>query len=781
MPSQVITSTENNFTKGLITEFTGLNFPENAATDTDNCTYTVIGDVTRRLGIDYEVNANIRADTFSGATIVDVALNSYIWKNAGGDGETQILVQQRGDTLSFYKINLATDASPLTNTIFHGDAFNNFQVSGTLSDLNSTECQFSDGNGYLFVYHPLCTPFFVTLNYPAVTFTAININIRDFSGIPDNITPSQRPTTLSTEHSYNLTNQGWVIGNPWQAGSSTPFTQPSVTGVHVFVTSAGLPIVLGTIVRCQGTNSFSSTYGNSVILIGTVTAYAGVNLTVNVTSFSTTGGPEIGGPYTNWIITPTNTGYVGPWFAAEGNYPSNSDVWWYFKNAAGAFDPATTQPNVTISIGNAPRGHFVLDAFNQSRTTVSGIPGINDVTTGKRPSTGTWFQGRVWFSGIDDSQQAIGNAPYYTWTENIYFSQTVVTSADFGICYQTNDPTSETLFGLLPTDGGVITIQGAGKIFKLFPIQNGLLVFASNGVWFITGSTGIGFSANDYTITKISEIRSMSSTSFVNVQGWPYFWNEEGIYEVSSNKTGNIDINPITLGTIKTYYDNIPTVSKKYVRGDYHSIDYTIQWIFKSVDETTLTSRYQFDKIMNYNTANKAFFPYSLSGVPKIHTINYISQPGDILGMTPAFKYFASDPSALLTAFADEHDERYVDFFQYNNAGQTFESFFVTGYKVHGQGQRRFQMPYVYVFSRTNDLSTSYKIQGLWDYATSGNTGRWSLPQIVNIYQPDYAMVFRRHKIRGQGIVLQIKVRSVEGQPFDIMGWSTFETTNQGI
>jgi hypothetical protein len=46
MPAQVLSTVENNFTKGFVTEFTGLNFPENAATDTDNCLYDIVGHVT---------------------------------------------------------------------------------------------------------------------------------------------------------------------------------------------------------------------------------------------------------------------------------------------------------------------------------------------------------------------------------------------------------------------------------------------------------------------------------------------------------------------------------------------------------------------------------------------------------------------------------------------------------------------------------------------------------------------------------------------------------------
>src|SRR6185312_17229400 len=98
MVSNVVSATENNFTKGLVTEFTGLNFPENAATDTNNCIYTLVGDVTRRQGIDFETNGSTQAISRTNS-----AVSSYKWNNAGGDGETQIVVEQVGGLLLFYK------------------------------------------------------------------------------------------------------------------------------------------------------------------------------------------------------------------------------------------------------------------------------------------------------------------------------------------------------------------------------------------------------------------------------------------------------------------------------------------------------------------------------------------------------------------------------------------------------------------------------------------------------------------------------------------------------
>lgn len=769
MTSQVQTSVENNFTKGLVTERTGLNFPENAATDCDNCEFTLLGDVLRRLGVDFETNHSFNTVSRTGK-----AITSYKWNNVGGDGDTQLFVVQIGNLIHFYSISQATETSPISqNKLSTVIDMNNFVVTGNSFD-NSLENQYTDGNGYLFIFNELCNPVYLTYDGGTITGTAINIKVRDFDGVAETIDVNYRPLTLSTEHHYNLQNQGWTSGSPWSATSTDSQTDGPL-GSRVWNVQTGISgVTLGQIVTVKGViaGDFRGLY---CLLSGTVTAYnsvAGI-LTINVTGIYSSYPTN----YDSWVITPTNTGYITTWQAAEGNYPSNADVWWYFKNSTGVFDPIVTQPNVTLSVGNAPQGHFLLDAFNQDRSSVSGLS-LTNITTNKRPTVGCWFQGRVWYTGVNANQTITGTAGNYSWSENIYFSQVNIgTATKFGNCYQENDPTSETLNGILSTDGGVIQIQGSGRVFKLFPVQNGILVFASNGVWFITGNQGIGFTANDYTITKISSTESISSTSFVDVQGMPYFWNEEGIYTVTQNQ-GGLTVDPITVGTILSFYNDIPKSSKRYVRGAYHPIDYVIQWIYKSGDEVDVTDRYTFDRILNYNTYNKAFYPYTIDTTSaSINSITYIQGPGSVNTFEPVFKYLSSNGSNI--TLADIRDTNYVDWASSGNS-VNYTSYFVTGYKLHGQALRRFQIPYLYVYSR-NDVLTAYTIQSLWDYATSGNSGRWSTAQYIENFKPNFGVIFRRHRLRGNGMALQIKVTSVDGMPFDIIGWSAFETVNQGV
>ena len=791
MAQQPTPAVENHFIAGLKTEFTGLNFPENAATDTQNCVYTLIGDVLRREGINYEAN-------FITTPIdrTNAAISSYRWRNVGGDGLTEVVVLQVGGTLYFFQSTNATITSPLSTTKLASTVtLSTFTASG--GSLNtSLECQFTDGNGFLFVFHPNCDSFYCTFNAGVIIGTVIPIQIRDFVGIPEpGVLDNFRPTTLSAEHQYNLINQGWTAGTPWTG------TGPGTSGTI----GVGNSVVIG--ISSQ-TNTTSVTNGSSVQVrglgnfianfTGTVTAYSTpfTSITITITSISGfQSNPISAGSFT---LSLANVGFINTWFAQIGNYPSNSDVWWLYKNTSGVFAPTTTITNVQQPFGPAPKGSFILNAFTQLRTGVSGIAGLTDITTLVRPTTGVWFQGRVWYTGVLASFQPTGDAPYTTWTENIYFSQIAQSPVQFGRCYQTNDPTSQNLFSLLPSDGGVITIQGSGAIYKLFSLENGLLVFAANGIWFITGSQGIGFAANDYTIRKISNIQNISSTSFVNVQGYPMFWNEEGIYSVTPAQQGtglgqnstSFQVNNLCIGTILTFYDSIPKQSKKFVRGDYNSINYIVEWCYRSTNESTVTNRYQFDSILNFNVVNKAFYPYTLSTValsngntPWIHDIKFIQNPGGTNTPGPIFKYITSvqRSSVYNFTFSEENDITFVDWRLEDTVGTNFISYFITGYKPPGTYVRKAQLPYLYLFFRNSPIPNGCYIQSLWDYASDPNSGRWSVKQQIVNFPTSFGMAFRRIRLRGRGLVLQMKITSVAKQPFDIMGWSTWSETNTGI
>src|SRR5690606_13647335 len=128
----------------------------------------------------------------------------------------------------------------------------------------------------------------------------------------------------------------------------------------------------------------------------------------------------------------------------------------------------------------APRGHYIFNAFRTTRSGTTGdgtgaltVGTVSEDITTQRPSSVAFFTGRVFYTGVASD----------TWSNKIYFSQILEGEREIGRCYQANDPTDETAFDIIASDGGVINILDAAQIIDLRVIGASLYVFASNGVW----------------------------------------------------------------------------------------------------------------------------------------------------------------------------------------------------------------------------------------------------------------------------------------------------------
>lgn len=704
MTQQTAVSVENSFIKGLVTEATGMNFPEQAVTETLDCIFDIDGSVYRRTAFDLEENFTTKTIDRSNRVIKE-----YLWQNVAGNGGTTVVVMQIGATLYFYE----TDGTGIFSTGAQTTTVALTPVSGApLPD--AVEVQFCDGNGYLIVTHPYCDPMRIAYDNQAhvATATTVTLQIRDFEGaVNDVLAVDARPTStlgaLDKYHHYNLLNQGW-----------------------------------------------------------------------NDTNLAT-------------------------WDTAQTTMPSNADVMWQFVDTTNVFS-ATTAIISGVYAGNtpAPNGHYILNLANQDRTAASGIASLVNTTTGfQRPSVCAFFAGRVFYAGVN----------FVGFNSNIYFTQILQNTLQYGNCYQQNDPTSADLFDLLPDDGGVLSIPEAGTIYKMQTVPGGLAIFAANGAWFLTGSTGLGFEANDYALLKIADVPTISDTSFVNVNGYPAWWNAEGIYILQGNDSGTMPVvKSLTWDTFKTFYDGIPVTSKRYVRGFFDKTDGLVRWLYRSTVTTDLNATYEYDRVLNFNIRTNAFYPWTITdnGAVKVHGIlstELITRPVAVLNVVDSSvdnvvdslsdqvitfadsgndaqqfdKYLVSYPNgsgSYNITFGERTDDTYRDWFKYDNFGVNFVSYLITGYKLRGQGIRKFQSNWVLIFSRLDD-AVSYKFQGIWDYATTGSgTGRWSTNQLVGHTNLSYSNAFRRLKVRGHGKSLQFRVSSVDNEPFDIIGWSTLQT-----
>lgn len=706
MTRQAGTAVTKTFSKGLITEATGLNFPEDACTETVNCVHNIKGSIERRLGFDFEPNYALKHIDPTGD-----AISSYLWRDVAGDGDLYFYAVHIGDKLYFYNASTTdpVSAHALTSYIDLAD----YIPSGSSFLPNMKECQFSAGNGLLFVTHPYLDAFYVSYDRDtnAVTGTQIDITVRDFKGLDEpTLATDSRPVTslsgMTTAHHYNLLNQGWTATN------------------------------------------------------------------------------------------------LAVWDAGRTDMPSNADVMWSFKNSSDAFDLATVA-NVVNGNSPSPKGHYIFYGHNEDRATPSGLI-IDSVTTeNNRCSTNAFFAGRVFYAGTN----------FEGVNATIFFTQVIERPSQYGQCYQTNDPTSETLFDLLPSDGGTIVIRDAGTVIKMIPIPGGLAVFASNGVWLVTGSTGLGFTATDYTVSKVSSIRTLTHTSFVDIAGTICWWNLEGIYILGSAGQNGVEVKSLTHDKILSFFYDIPPSSKRFARGWFNPVTGVVQWLYRNTEAGTLDEIYQFDRVLNFNTFLGAFYTWELS-VTDVHvtglvvienlggsveTETVVRDNGntvvDDAGETviiytinsgivvPKFKYlvyYTDGSSAVQFTFAEERNTDYLDwpiYYLATTGGTIFNSYFTSGYHLRGDAIRKFQPTYLKIFSQ-NDIASKYTIKGLWDYASSGDTGRWSPAQTLTHSTDDFDYLSKRVKIRGHGIALQFRVDSFDSEPFHIIGWSEYSTGN---
>lgn len=195
-----------NFVKGWNTEASPMTFPENTAKDLDNVILDIDGSIRRRPGVNFDDLDASFADTSTTSRFSTEAIGFFAWLNVAGQGTTAFTVTQFGTTLYFHR-----QAGPETvNNLIGSIDISSFTTN--LSAAKNELVSVASGMGYLFVVGKFLNPFYIEYNpaTDALSTTAVNIEIRDFDGLDDGLAISERPTTLSDEHHYNLLNQGWV-------------------------------------------------------------------------------------------------------------------------------------------------------------------------------------------------------------------------------------------------------------------------------------------------------------------------------------------------------------------------------------------------------------------------------------------------------------------------------------------------------------------------------------------------------------------------------------------
>lgn len=536
--------------------------------------------------------------------------------------------------------------------------------------------------------------------------------------------------------------------------------------------------------------------------------------------------------------------------ANSNKYPGNHKQWTFGKNATDDFD-TNTLAKVDFGTSPAPKGRCILSAFNQDRAKA-----VNDINVGPaltasspllqalynkyyvteiptktftglaisyekyRPAYCSFFAGRVWFSGVPAGEK-LG------W---VMFSQIITDISNIEKCHQQNDPTSETFSDLLDTDGGVIQIPEAGNIHGIYPLGKGLVVFATNGVWMISGADA-GFTASNYTVDKISNNGCFSPQSIVKADERLFYWGTAGIYSLTYSPSNGATFEVLSDATIKTFFQDIPVYCRKHAEGKFNQSDKIIYWLYSDIE----TSRYRKSKLLCFDTQIGCFYTQTIDNsvnpivvsLGTTYVSGNIAQTDVILddgteviddagaevyaetleesAGTQKVKFISlvTDGGYRKIAFGQYSETRtsFMDWKTYDNTGAEVAAYVLTGYNLASSGPTKAKTGnYVTAFMKrteeTFDANTvptppsGCLFQTRWDFTDNSYTGKWSndtqLYRINRVffgapstsYDNGYPLVITKNKLRGRGKSIQMKFSSETGKDMKLVGWSATFTSN---
>lgn len=486
--------------------------------------------------------------------------------------------------------------------------------------------------------------------------------------------------------------------------------------------------------------------------------------------------------------------------------PANTKSWIYGKDVNDNFDSAVLNKQ---DFGNspAPKGHFVIDPF---------------IDTTYRPKVCAFFAGRTWYAGMPSSD-LLGT---------IFFSQVLDTVDKVGNAYQTNDPTSEVISDLEDDDGGTVEIPEAGEIVALQPLGRGIMVLATNGVWFISGINE-GFKASSHAVARVSSVGCVSGKSTVIVEDSLLYWSNSGIYAVSAGNASEFSAINISDKNIKTFYQDIPVLGKLYAEGTYNATDKTIYWLYSNtVTSGTDSGRFNKNTILAFDLRLTSWYwfsinttlgviPVSIEVTKETNTVTnaygvlvgadtvisgadtVIANINNISGTRKLYKILtlhlvtSNNYSVTYSDFANTRDSstKFKDWYKYNTAGVENQAYFITGYNMGGNGPARAKVgQYLTVFMKRTETTfdananptnqSGCLMQSRWDFTDNIYPGKWAddvqvyrqlRPFFANpssTFDDGYPLVISKNKLRGRGKAVQFKFASETGKDMKIVGWT---------
>jgi hypothetical protein len=375
---------------------------------------------------------------------------------------------------------------------------------------------------------------------------------------------------------------------------------------------------------------------------------------------------------------------------------------------------------------------------------------------------------------------------FYAVDSLVYYSQVLVSPNDTGRCYQSNDPTSSELPDLLATDGGVVELEDSRSIKAMKSFRSGVLIFAGNGVWYISNPDG-GFTATAFNVEKISDRGIESTKSIVEGQNAIYYFSNNGIMMLTANEFNNLQVEDISEDTIRSYF--LSDLAGKKAEGVYdEGRKQCVWWLPQTAGKGLIL-----------DTRLGAFYPQGMAS-----TTTYLKSPFSIENAIyyPSAEQNVANTS-LLYNFSNTTNRTFQDF------GTTQDAYLVTGFETLGKFSNKKGINQTKVFFRktetviTGHIDNSYTydfpsgclFQARWDFDNTDAFNKFTgiLPndgkgKVMQLYKPmqrgfipdAYPYTFNtgesilsnKFTVRGNGDAVQFVFQTEAGKDLQLLGYS---------
>ena len=376
-------------------------------------------------------------------------------------------------------------------------------------------------------------------------------------------------------------------------------------------------------------------------------------------------------------------------------------------------------------------------------------------------STTASFAGRAWYTGLNSG----------TYQNYVFYSKTIDGHADLGLCYQEGDPTSEFNSDIIDTDGGYLVIPEAERIVNMIPMGRNLFVFATNGVWRISGGLD-NFVATSNAVDKISGVGVESPQSIVAVENSLMFWSSGGIYAVTpTDATGEYGVKNVSETSVQTDFLGINKVARQNVKGAYDHTTKVITWMvnespsYEATGGVENTNKY--DTLYSFETVLGSFFKHKIAtdtanllpwvadiiqlptttevGVSRdvysngvlvvSNGIQVVTDgvilPRDTLVQTKVMMVSLNTGGTPFITFGEFNNADFLDWYTHDTTGSDYVSRLVTGYELGGSLTKKKQATYLHMFFNRTETAfegtdpsieavgeSSCYVYPLWDFAT---------------------------------------------------------------